>query len=169
MRRFLIAASLCACLCAHPSPVAAAPAAGPAPPQPVERLDEGMKRLQEGIPVLMHVLQVLQREGPALLEISEKAAVEARKHGGEVTPHKDGTMPSADEMAQKFKGLQAMAEVMRKAVPVLMRVQEELDPSRLTPRTYKSSTWDAAGRPAATNGSHAGPSQPSRPDPDLSY
>lgn len=167
MRRFLVAVSLCACLCATPSPVAAAP--DPAPPQPVERLDEGMKRLQEGIPVLLHVLQVLQREGPALLEVSQKAAAEAQKAGGETLSHKDGSMPSAEEMAQKMKGLQSLAEVMRQATPILMRLQRELEPSRLTPRTHKSSTGGATATPVTEETSRPAPSLPERPDPDLAW
>lgn len=166
MRRFLIAASLSACLGATPGPAAAAP--DPAPPQAVERVDEGMKRLQDGIPVLLHVLQVLQRDGPALLELGQKAVAEAQKQGGERLSHKDGQLLSAEEMAQKMKGLQSMAEVMRQATPILMRLQQELEPSRLTPRTHKSSTGGTSA-PLAAETPSAAPSLPERPDPDLGW
>lgn len=129
VNRLLVSLTLA---CALAAPAVAAPTPSlPEPPKAVERMTEGLQHLQEGVPVLLRVLKVLQREGPALLELSQQAASEAYKRGGPMTPHVDGSMPSAEEMAQKLDALRALAEVMRKAPPILTRIQKELDPDRL--------------------------------------
>jgi hypothetical protein len=110
-------------------------APGPSWGDPQREVEDAAKRMRQGMQVLGHTVDVLGREVPRLLEVMQRASQEAMKQGGTLTaPPSDGKMPSAETLAQKFRGMQSMLEVMREAFPVMERMQRELDPAAARPK-----------------------------------
>jgi hypothetical protein len=89
-----------------------------------EEIQDAVRRMQEGLPVIMRLLDVLGREAPALQQIMQKAAAQGGKvEIGPVGP--EG--PSAEQMTENFKALQRVFAVLREAAPIFERVQRDLN------------------------------------------
>jgi hypothetical protein len=101
-------------------PAHAEPASAPS----AQEIQDAVRRMKEGIPVIMRMLDVIGREAPALQQIMQRAAAQ----GGKVdVPQIGPEGPSAEQMTEQLKALQRVLDVMREAAPIFERVQRQLN------------------------------------------
>ncbi|MBM3461873.1 MAG: hypothetical protein FJX76_07215 [Armatimonadetes bacterium] len=122
--RMALAAAPVLALLATPCPVHAETPSTPDATQ----ITEAVKRMEEGVPVIMRTLEILAREGPALQALFQKASVRAHETGLDrpITHTGPEGFPTEQEMTERYRGLQAVFQVLRESSGVFSRIQRDL-------------------------------------------
>jgi len=94
-------------------------------------VDEAMQRMKEAIPRIVRILEIFSQEAPRLLATMERSARQAGAGETMPLPKQDSSgVPSAQTVAERFRRLESMLNVVKESQQILMRLRRSLEEKR---------------------------------------